>query len=172
MLGNTDDLCASSLDSTWKMESWKRGTVEGIWASSFRTACELSASLASVSRRVMNTLPQIVLISSMMRVSAGRRTSLTRWKGGREGRTIDDVVEENVAVKGFECVFLGKKVEKEENFLDEGVRKIGLRGSVRGSHGVVDELDDFLRESDGEGEKERDEQIIDDSIQLVIQFNW
>ena len=110
MSGNTDDLCASSFDSTWKMESWKRGTVEGMWASSFRTVCELSASLASVSRRVMNTLPQIALISSMMRVSAGRRTSLTRWKGGRRWKTIDDVVEENVAIKRLEGVFLGKKV--------------------------------------------------------------
>lgn len=110
MSGNTDDLCASSFDSTWKMESWKRGTVEGMWASSFRTVCELSASLASVSRRVMNTLPQIALISSMMRVSAGRRTSLTRWKGEKGWKTIDDVVEENVAIKRLEGVFLGKKV--------------------------------------------------------------
>ena len=88
----------------------------------------------------------MALISSMMRVSAGRSTSLTRWKGGKGG-TIDDVVEENVSIEGFEGVFLGKEVEEEQNLLDERLRKIGLRRRVRRAHRVVDELDELLGES-------------------------
>ena len=103
-------MCASSFDSTWKIESWKRGTVEGTAASSFRMACELSESLASVSSRVMKTLPHIVLISSIIRVSAGSKTSLTSLKREKGIGTIDDVVEESVAIERFEGVFLGKKV--------------------------------------------------------------